>query len=321
MLPVFGTALFSYLIIRVGPANILRSFKGLSWRLVVVSLFPCILFKVSDALGWMFAFPADHPPFVRLARALLAGQAIASTTPGGVFGGDAVKAWLLRDRMSLRHVLSSLIIFKTTAIVAQGLFLLVGILVSRWMLPADSPLVRAMQWLLLLEVVGVVGFVTVQMRGVMAGGHRILDRLGWSRGGSLRPAAEHVDQALRTFYRRQPLRLALSFAFNLFAWVAGAAEVWLILYFLGQPVSPATALVIEAFGAGIAFAAFLVPAQIGVAEGGAVATFLALGLSGATGLTFSLVRRVRDLTWIGIGLLLLAGKRMPSVAALRTQET
>jgi uncharacterized membrane protein YbhN (UPF0104 family) len=53
----------------------------------------------------------------------------------------------------------------------------------------------------------------------------------------------------------------------------------------------------------------MLPAGIGVLEGGHVAMFSALGLGAATGLSFSLVRRIREATWIGIGLLLLATVR------------
>jgi glycosyltransferase 2 family protein len=316
---VCGVALFSYLIVRVGPGAVLASFEALSWRLVVVAVFPCVVVKAFDTLGWVFAFPTDRVPFMRLATTLLAGQAITMTTPTGTLGGDAVKAWMLRDRVSLPESLSSLIIFKTTTTASQGLFLLLGIVIARWTIAPDATLIRAMEWLLVLETIGVVGFVAAQMLGVMAGGHRVLERFGFAGRGNLGPAARHVDQALRTYYRRQPDRLVLSLVFNFLAWIAGIGEAWLILYFLGQPVSLTTALVIEALGAGIAFATFFVPAQVGFAEGGAVATFLALGLDGSVGLTFSLVRRVRDLTWIGLGLVLLIGKPMPSAAALRAQ--
>jgi len=314
-----GMALLSYLVARIGLAAVLASFRELSWRLVLVAFFPCTVFKLFDVLAWRYAFPTVPPPFSRLAKTLLAGQAVTLTTPTGTLGGDAVRAWMLRDQVSLRESLPSLVIVKTTASAAQGAILLIGILVARWTLSPDSALVRIMELLLLLETIGVVGFVAVQMRGVVGGGHRLLRRFGFSGSAATGAAAEHIDRALATFYRHQPGRLALSFLFNLLAWVASAVEVWLILYFLGQPVSPATAFVIEAFGTGIAFATFFIPGQLGVAEGGAVATFIALGLSAATGLSFSLVRRVREVTWIGIGLLLLAARPIPSPTSLRSE--
>jgi len=315
-----GIALLCYLVARIGTASILTSFRELSWRLVLVAFFPCVVFKFFDILAWCYAFPTARPSFSRLASTLLAGQAVTETTPTGTLGGDAVRAWMLRDQVSLRDSFPSLVIVKTTGSASQGCFLLIGILVARWTLSsADTGLVRIMELLLLLETIGVGGFIVVQMRGVMGGGHRLLARLGFSGGDTMGAAAEHIDRALATFYRRQPRRLALSFAFHVLAWVASAYEVWLILYFLGQPVSPATALVIEAFGAGIAFATFFIPGQVGVAEGGAVATFIALGLNAATGLSFSLVRRVREVTWIGIGLLFLAARPIRSPTSLRSE--
>ena len=51
--------------------------------------------------------------------------------------------------------------------------------------------------------------------------------------------------------------------------------------------------------------------------GGFVVTFLALGLRGADGVTFGLVRRFRELVWVGIGLALFAAlRRGPVVAAV-----
>jgi len=125
-----------------------------------------------------------------------------------------------------------------------------------------------------------------------------------------------VDAALADFYRREPRRLALSILFHLTAWLLGIAETWLILWLLGIPISWTTATVIEAFGTGIRFATFLIPGSLGAQEGGYVVTFVALGLRGADGVTFGLVRRFRELVWVGIGLLLFAAmRRGPVVAA------
>src|SRR5262249_41451132 len=121
--------------------------------------------------------------------------------------------------------------------------------------------------------------------------------------------------------RRQPRRLALSLTCNFLGWITRAGETWLILFLLGAAVSVTTAIVIEAFATGISFATFFLPIDIGVEEGVAVATFLALGMTGATGLSFSLVRRVRELVWIAVGLLLLAAKRRGSPVVPVARET
>src|SRR5262245_56733241 len=110
---VCGAALFSYLIFSIGPATLVASFRVLSWRLVPLIVIPCAVLKMFDALAWRFAFPSERVPFLPLVRSLLAGQAVASTTPAGVLGGNAVMAWMLREQVSLRESLSSLIIVQT----------------------------------------------------------------------------------------------------------------------------------------------------------------------------------------------------------------
>jgi glycosyltransferase 2 family protein len=67
--------------------------------------------------------------------------------------------------------------------------------------------------------------------------------------------------------------------------------------------------VIEAFGTAIRLATFVVPASLGVLEGGFVAIFAALGLAPSAGISFSLIRRVREMTWVGAGLVAFAAMR------------
>ncbi|HWQ68690.1 MAG TPA: hypothetical protein VN494_01830, partial [Patescibacteria group bacterium] len=74
----------------------------------------------------------------------------------------------------------------------------------------------------------------------------------------------------------------------------------------GLPISLTTAVVIEAFSSAIRAAGFLVPGAIGVEEGGNVAVFLALGLTAEVALSFSVVRRIRELAVIVAGLAALA---------------
>jgi uncharacterized membrane protein YbhN (UPF0104 family) len=86
-------------------------------------------------------------------------------------------------------------------------------------------------------------------------------------------------------------------------WAGGGLEIYLVLGFLGTPVSLGTALVIESFGAAVKFASFMIPASLGALEGGYVAFFSAFGLGGAAGLSYVLVRRMRELTWAALGYL------------------
>ena len=229
------------------------------WQLVVVCL-PFAVIMAVDTLGWRFAFPRDPAPFHRLYGARLAGEALNLVTAFGSVGGEAVKAWLIRRDVSYEESVPSVVIDKTTLTIAQALFLLIGVALAWALLATDSRVLGAMLWLLVVEVAAVAGFV-----GVQADGHR----------GPGRPVArvDRCPQArrLRAAARRRPARvlpagLAAALAldgFHLAGWLLGALEAYLILTFLEIPADLATATVIEALGAGVRFATFLVPASLG----------------------------------------------------------
>jgi glycosyltransferase 2 family protein len=315
-----GIVLLVALIVDNDPGSILTSFSQLSWRLLIVLCFPMTLVVACDTLGWRFAFRRDRVAFGTLLSARLAGEAFNLTTPTATMGGEAVKTWLLRGHVPLEESLPSVIVAKTTITIAQGFLLLLGVLLAGATLPAGSPLLVGMQWLLIVQVVMLAIFVALQIRGVLGWTARVLEQIGprraWWRPGVLRRA----DAVLARFYRRQPVRLGLSIFWHLVAWLLGAVETYLILHFVGLEVSLATATVIEAFGTAIRLATFVVPASVGVLEGGFVAIFAALGLAPSAGISFSLIRRVREMAWVGAGLVAFAAMR-PVAASDEPRES
>jgi len=305
---VLGVALFAALVAQNDPAAVLASIADLSWRLAILLCFPVSLVMLFDTLGWRFAFLRETVSFRALAASRLAGEAFNLTTPTAALGGEAVKAWLLRGYAPLDASLASVIVAKTTITLAQGLYLLLGVVVAWQTALTGSRLLSGMLWLLAIEAVALALFVLVQTRGMLGWTWRLLERIG------VRVARGHatlgrIDDALGQFYRTAPRRLVLSIAFHFVAWLLGSVETWLILKFLGSEVSLATATVIETFGTAIRVATFLIPASLGVLEGGFLATFAALGLSSTTAISFSLVRRVREVVWIAIGLVAFAVMR------------
>jgi uncharacterized membrane protein YbhN (UPF0104 family) len=314
LLFVGGAALFGLLLFQIGPAALTTALSGLSWRIVIILVFPFVLVTIFDTLGWRYAFRWDRAPLRTLLWARLAGEAFNATTPTASVGGEAIKAWLLRPQVPLTESLPSVVIAKTTITISQALFLVFGLLVGwlvAWPLLAGSALLKAMAWLLLFEVIGVGGFVLVQLFGV-GSVSRILDRLGLGLSPGRHGVVGDLDTALAGFYRRAPGRMVLSTGCHFLGWMFSALEAYVILHALGFSVSLATATMIEAFGTGVRFASFMIPGHLGALEGGHVLIFEALGLGAPTGLAFSLVRRVRELAWTAVGFVALLGMRTPA---------
>jgi uncharacterized protein (TIRG00374 family) len=305
-------ALLAALVARNDPAVVLASIADLHWRLVVVILFPAVLVALFDTLGWHYAFLRDSVPFRALFASRLAGEAFNMTTPTAAVGGEAIKAWLLRGYAPLDATLASVIVAKTTITLGQGVFFLVGVMLGWRTGLAGTALLYAMVWFLVIEAIALGLFVLFQTRGMLGWTGRMLERVG-IRPARIQGMLGRVDHSLGLFYRTAPSRLALSIWFHFVAWLLGSVETWLILRFLGSEVSLATATVIEAFGTGVKIATFLVPASLGVLEGGFVATAGIFGLSATTAISFSLVRRLREAAWVAIGLV--------AFAVMRPRET
>ena len=302
---VVGVVFLGILVATNDPAAIFGSISRLGWRLAVIACFPFAIITAFDTLGWYFAFLHPRVPFRTLLAARLAGEAFNLTTPTASLGGEAVKAWLLRRRVPLDESVLSVVVAKTTIMIGQGLFLLVGIVITWLAAPPDSRLLGWMLWLLAVEVLAIVGFLLAQIQGGFGWVPRLLGRIGLGRSRH-RETVARLDRGLAWFYRKEPRRLVLSIGFHFIAWLLGSLEAYLILNFLGLEVSLETATIIEALGTAVRFATFLVPASLGALEGGFVATFTALGLAPSAGVAFGLARRVREVVWIAVGFAIFA---------------
>jgi glycosyltransferase 2 family protein len=320
VLLVLGIAAIVYAIHRIGWAPILEALARLTWWQLALLCLPYAVITAVDTLGWRYAFPRDPAPFLRLVGARLAGEALNLVTALGSMGGEAVKAWLIRRDVTYEASVPSVVIAKTTLTIAQALFLLIGVALAWSLLATDSRVISAMVWLLVVEIAAVAGFVGVQVVGVVGRAGRLLQ---WFGVVQRQDYAQRLDAALRDYYRRDWRRFSLSTGFHLAGWLLGALEAYLILFFLAIPADLVTATVIEALGAGVRFAAFLVPASLGAFESANAAAFEAMGLGAGAGLAFSFVRRARQVVWIGIGLVVLVtmgwlGKRAELQAGVST---
>ena len=306
VLLLVGLGGLAFLVARIGTGALAAAFAQLQWWQFLLVCLPYAVIMVVDTLGWRYAFSNDRPPFHRLLGARMAGDALNVATALASVGGEAVKAWLIRRDVPYEESVPTLVIAKTTSTIAQVLFLVFGIGVAWVALPMDSVVVRSMLWLLAAEVIAVGGFVGVQVTGLVHRGGRLLGWLGLAGGASY---AERLDVSLRDFYRRQWRRVTLSTGFHFCGWLLGALETYLMLMVLAVPVPLLTSIALEAFGSGVRFAAFLVPANIGALEGANSAAFATLGFTASAGLAFTLVRRGRQAVWIVVGLLTLVAMR------------
>jgi len=314
------------LIWHIGPTSILLAVSDIGLFALVAMLLPSLLMYLLEAYGWRLTLRghAAAVPFGRLLAIRTAGEVVNMTTPTAYVGGEPLKAVLLKPHgVPIIEALASVITAKTTMTIAQVLFILLGIGLAFRLVGASAstdsgaPLLAALIGVGLL-LFGIALFVMVQRIGLFLG---LLNVLRWCRiripylEARVDKLAE-LDRTILDFYTRDRRAFLLSIACFFLGWLAEALEVYAILWFIGGPsVNPLAAVSIGALSVFIKGGTFFIPGSLGAQEGGNVLVLVAFGYSEVTGLTFALVRRVRELVWIAVGLACLTALGGRKIAA------
>lgn len=315
-----GSALFAFLIYRVGPAAIYAHLNELGWRLPVAFL-PYLLVYLLDTWGWKSTLDekVSKLPFAQLFSIRMAGESINYLTPLSYLCGEPVKASLLkRHGIPLDQGLASVVLAKTVMTLAQLVFVLVGIALALRQ-AEDGLILDVAAGVAALGALILAFLLVAQQRGLFSGLLKLIRKLPvkLDRLDGMEEDFRSLDRNISNFYIQNRKGFALSFLFHLAGWLVGGFEVYLVLRFLGIPIGLSTALAIEALTTVAKAAAFFIPAGLGTQEGGNILIFLAFTLSPQAGMTFSLVRRARELIWAALGLLVLAHYELKAWAWLR----
>lgn len=301
------------LVWHIGPDRIIEASSRLGPMALIVILLPSLLMYLLEAYGWRLTLGAHavRLSFVRLLSVRTAGEVVNMTTPAAYVGGEPLKAYLLRPYgISLVDGLASVVLAKTVMTITQVLFIVLGIGLAVLIIGgAGSQQMGAAAVVSVgLLAFGVGAFVLVQSRGLftilltMLRAVRL--RIGYleQREQKLRD----LDRTISAFYTRQRGRFALSAGVFFLGWMAEALEVYAILYYLGGSADIATSIAVGGLSVLIKGGTFFIPGSLGAQEGGNLALLLAFGYADTTGITFALLRRLREIVWIVIGLVCLA---------------
>lgn len=305
---VAGLALFAGLVYQIGPTSLLRdiSLIGTGFAFIFGQELLAFLF---NTLGWRYAI-RPTPRRVALWDLLgmrIAGDSINYITPSASIGGEFVKGRLLQRRIPAVEAVGSVSLAVINQFLAQIIFVLVSIpfFAKQMLAPAIAPL-----------AVSVCGFVVLVCAALLYLGwhrdlfqrtHAFMVRRGWFRHWTTNAQVwRKLDENIFGSYWQYPRDHALSVLFFTLGWSMGVVEIRLILYFLPVSAGWATAVVIEALSILVDMAFFYVPAKIGTQEGGKYFIFLLLGLSPESGFVLGVVRRLREISWAFLGLLMFA---------------
>jgi uncharacterized protein (TIRG00374 family) len=298
-----GGLLVAVLIRQVGWTPIRETLSVLGWSYAIVLAYP-MTWMGMNTLGWYYAC---HARVTGLGlwdwfAIRTAGETFNSLLPSGYVGGEPVKAQLLSAWMPLREAASSVLVAKSAQSIGLLFFIGLGLVVG---LPVTSAFEhRAKVWVALAVLTAGVGLFTYLL------GRQSFSRLArflqgitkWDWLKAQEKRLEALDASLGQFYRECRGRFAVSIFWHGVGWIAGMFELVVIFRLMGHPVNWQQAWFMGALAQLGSVMGLISPGGLGFYEGGHYMAAVLLGLPPELGVSASLIRRVREIFWSGVGL-------------------
>jgi putative membrane protein len=289
-----GLILLIGLIFYVGFGDIARAVATIGWGLALIAILR--LLQISGAgKAWSLLFPKESlqsiPVYVGLR---LVREGVNTLLPVAQVGGEFIGARLLaQSGLTAGAAMASVIVDLLLQAATQVAFTLTG-LTLLIVAGSNTALVREVALGVLFIVVGLVGFFLVQRFGGFGWLQRKLAQVSVGQRFGLDQISD-LNANIQRIHRDHWV-VARCVMIHLLVWFTGAGEVWIALTFLQQPVTISECLVIESLSQALRSATFVVPASLGVQEGGLIALCAAFSLPATIAVALSLTKRVAELT-------------------------
>jgi Lysylphosphatidylglycerol synthase TM region len=323
LLFVCGSAVFAYLVARIGVAQLLADAVRTGWLFVPIVLLYGVVCVCNAGAWWLsMADEPSHPPFWRTYAITVAGFSLNFMTPMVNVGGEPFKIAAVAPWLGLRRAAGSVVIYQMLHTLGMLLSFITAVVLGALLLPPYPAILAS----LALAFVVLAALVWLLLTGHRHGGlerlldqlHRVplLDRVA-RRLEPKRASLAQMDEQITEFYHRRPQRFVQTLALEYLSRSIFMIEYVLIAWGVGLKLGYAQAYVIGGLTSLIQNVIFVVPFEVGTKEGSLYVVFQLLGLDPALGVYTAIVSRLRDLVWIGGGLALVwaSGRRAQQRAA------
>lgn len=304
--------LFALLVAETGPAVIASRVYdvGLGFLLLIVISGVRHLLRT---LAWYFAIEhqARRVRFRDLFGMRIAGEAITDLTILGPLLGETVKGVALSRQVTAEHSASSIVVENLAYSFAVGLFVVSGLL----LFITEFPLHSSIRAVILTALVGLllagslVVLIVKKRYRLVSRSLDGLNKLNWRWVGRLQDRREKVarfEENVYNFWHAHRASVALMLMLEILSICAGVIEAWIILGLTVHRTSLFAAFMVETVNRVVNLFFAFVPLRIGVDEGGAALVLRTVGFGAVEGVSLAIIRKIRTLFWVAIGLVLVS---------------
>lgn len=316
---MLGFAFLSATIVKLGANEILSGILSVGWSFIPITAVN-FLWYASNAFGWRVVYrdfkqaeKLPAPGEMKFILAMIAGEAINNATPFFNLGGEPVKGLLIGlGKGDGERIVTSLIVDNTINYISTALFISAGLFFSLFVLELKSGVKYGLIASCVVVLSLIAAFLLLQIKGIFADTTMRLMKFFKKENPEIIARIKRIDGAIIDFYYNKKRSFLLSIWWHLLARIIATFDAMFILYFMGIKIDLLTAFFIQSISVLINLVFMFIPLQVGAAEGGHYALFSSINRDPIDGVEFSLIRRLRGVIWIAIGLVIMATGRKNS---------
>ena len=316
-----GLGALAYTVYNVGVHQLWEDLRKIGWWFLAVMGLECIISSLDAAAMYQFLSP-DHKliPYSRTLLAQVSGRAVNVVVPSGNVGEVVKVSVLVEGGVHDARAVAGIVVYNLAGLLAELLMVAVGAPIMAVVVPMGwglrAVLFGAAGFCVLL---GLALFVLVQkgMLVTFAKAFRRIRFISLARFERWSEKLGAIDAKIRIEpgpqLRDRWIGIGIVFLSRTASWSMTAV----LLHAVGQPVTFGYYAAITVGGFAVYLIATLVPFGLGISEGGNAALFKALGINPAIGVATALAKRVRDIVYATIGLVLLLASETVQEARTR----
>jgi hypothetical protein len=305
----------------IGLGTLLVYFRRIGWWWIAVVALEVVITTL-DAIA-IRAFLSPEQGKVRLHHAVLsqlAGRAVNSVSPSGYLG-EAVKVSVLVEHVGQSRAVSTILLYNAVSFSVELLVVAIAVpFVILWV-----PMPSFLSWLMVITCVVSLAVAVALHVLVRYGALTVLAPIArwfyiglarmWTRRRYTFPPERYerwqrqlrdVADKMRTEAGARRRDRVLGISSVVASRLTSMSLSFMILHAVGEAITPGFVAAYTVGGFIIYMTSNLVPMGVGISEGGNYALFRALGENPARGVTLVLARRVVQIMYAAIGLVLMA---------------
>lgn len=311
ILYVVGIAIFAILIWDFGVDKIIVNIRRTGWWFLPIIGVWGLIYLI-NALGWYIILGQDRGKIAlwRIYGISLGGFAINYITPFVNLGGEPYRIYALKDFTDINKSVSSVTLYRMLHIISHLIFWLSVIPVTFFVIPVSMKFAAALVVLFLIIFLMLAFVFSRHKLGIFEALSRIIMRLKFLKflNNKLKKNKNNIaeiDRQIKDFYLNRKRIFYTVLGMEFFARILAAMEFFFIFRSIGIDISVFQALYIHGASSLFLNILFFMPMEFGTREGSLYLTLKAFIPDATVGIYIALVNRIRELFWIGIGMVLI----------------